>query len=149
MVKIKDGFIIFLIVGIITLFGNWAGFKINPLDALVGMLILILIAFIGWIISKKVPFNLPAIVYVSLLGIIATSPWTPGREIVLKYVNNVEFLATCTPVLAYAGVSIGKDIEQFRELGWQIVVLSFVVFTGTFVGSAFVAQLILKFTGTI
>jgi len=55
----------------------------------------------------------------------------------------------CTPILAYAGVAIGKDLDAFAKTGWRIVVLSCSIFIGTYVGSAVIAQLILKAMGQI
>lgn len=149
MITPRDGLILFLIVGLVTLAGNWAGFDINPLDAVVGMLILLAFVFVGWWLSKNLPIDLPPIIFVSLIAILASTPWTPGSEWVLSHVNNVSFLATCTPVLAYAGISIGSDLDAFIKLGWRIVVVSLVVLTGTFIFSGAIAHVLLKVTGQI
>ena len=61
----------------------------------------------------------------------------------------VGFVSLCTPILAYAGVSIGKDMDAFKHTGWRIVVLSCVIFVGTYIGSAVIAQGILKSLGQI
>lgn len=138
-----------LIVCGISLIGNWIAVKVDPIKALPGMVILGLISFAGWGLSKIVPAKLPAIVYISALAVILTTPWTPGSEFILKQVNNVNFLALCTPVLAYAGIAIGNDIEQFAKMSWKMVIVAILVFTGTFLGSAIIAQVILKLTGKI
>jgi len=52
-------------------------------------------------------------------------------------------------MLAYAGVSIGKDLDAFAHSGWRNVVLSCVIFVGTYLGSAVIAQVILKYLGQI
>ena len=65
------------------------------------------------------------------------------------YVKNVGFVALCTPILAYAGVSIGKDLDAFAKTGWRIVILAIVVFVGTYIASAIIAQCILKALGQI
>jgi putative effector of murein hydrolase LrgA (UPF0299 family) len=51
--------------------------------------------------------------------------------------------------LAYAGVAIGKDLDDFAKSGWRIVVVACVVFIGTYIGSAIIAQAILKYLGQI
>nr|WP_307897862.1 hypothetical protein [Clostridium botulinum] len=44
---------------------------------------------------------------------------------------------------------MGKDLESFKKSGWRIIVVSCVVFIGTYLGSAVIAQLILKSLGQI
>ena len=145
----KDVLVILLIVSAITLVGNWIAVRIDPVKSLPGMLILVAIAFAGWAIGRVIPLKLPSIVYISLVAIVLTTPWTPGSAWIVSQVNNVNFLALCTPVLAYAGISIGKDIDQFAKMSWKFIVVSILVFTGTFMGSAIIAQLMLKATGKI
>ncbi len=141
---------IFLIVAVITLVGNWVGMQqINPVDAALGMLILVAMVMAGWWLARVLPVPFPPIVFVSLLGILLTMPWTPGSEWIVSHTTQVNFLATTTPVLAFAGISIGKDLDKFAELGWRIIVVALVVFTGTFLGSAVIAQAMLRLTGQI
>ena len=63
--------------------------------------------------------------------------------------KKVNFLALTTPILAYAGVALGKDLDMLKKTGWRIVVVSFVVFIGTYIGSAVIAQVVLKMIGEI
>ncbi len=147
--KFSDAFRIFVITGLISLIGNFIGFKINPVAAIPGMLILLVLVCIGYLLSKVSPVKLPSIAYISALAIIASVPGVPGAEYVIKHVGQVQFLALCTPVLAYAGISIGKDMEAFKKQGAKIVLTAFLTFIGTFIGSAVIAQIILKLTGVI
>ena len=87
--------------------------------------------------------------WVVTLGCILTIPGVPGSDIINGYVKNVGFVALCTPILAYAGVSIGKDLDAFAKTGWRIVILAIVVFVGTYIASAIIAQCILKALGQI
>lgn len=138
-----------IIVGAITLVGNLIRPKINPLDALPGMLLLILIVLIGLALTTVVPFKLPSIAFISLVGIVLTYPGVPFSDFVTTAIKRVDFLALTTPVLAYAGIAVGKDIGAFAKLGWRIVVVSILVFIGTYLGSAVVAHVILSLTGQI
>ncbi|MFO7941990.1 MAG: hypothetical protein R6U92_05055 [Bacillota bacterium] len=148
--KASQAIATFLIVGAITLIGNWVGMdQIDPITAIPGMLILAAIAFVGWGVSEALNRALPPIVFVSLLGIILTTPWTPGNAFILSHTTNVNFLATCTPVLAYAGISIGKDIDKFTAMGWRILVVGAVVLTGTFIGSAAIAHISMALLGQL
>ena len=128
--KIKDTIIILAIVTFMSLFSNVLGTKADIIQSIPGLLILAVIAFVGMLMSKYIP------------GV-------PGSDIVNGYVKNVGFVALCTPILAYAGVSIGKDLDDFAKTGWRIVILAIVVFVGTYIASAIIAQCILKALGQI
>lgn len=149
LIRARDILFILAVVCGITLFGNWIAVKIDPIKALPGMLILGIISFVGWGLSKIIPANLPPIVYISLVAIILTTPWTPGSAWVLSQVNNVNFLALCTPILAYAGISIGKELDEFAKMSWRIAIVAMLVLAGSFLGSAIIAQIMLKITGKI
>jgi hypothetical protein len=147
----KNNAITLSAIGIITLVGNWIGFGIKPLEALPGMAILVAIAVVGWWLSKVIPIKVesPTVVWISLLALILTSPIFPGHEMLTKITNKVNFMAITTPVLSYAGLSLGKDIDTFKKLGLRIVVVSLLVYTGTFILSTAFAQIVLKLNGTI
>lgn len=147
--KFSSALRIFVISGILALVGNFVGFKIDPVTAAPGMLILLVLVIIGYGLSKVSPVKLPSIAYISALAIIASIPGVPGAELVTKYVSEVQFLALCTPILAYAGISIGKDLDTFRTQGLKIVTVTLLALTGTYVGSAIIAQVVLKLTGVI
>ncbi len=139
--------------------GNWintirAGAPVTPLESLPGMLLLFIITVLGlvvWDLIGKATGgkNLPAIAYISLIAIIMTIPGFPGAEFTAASINKIGLLPLCTPILAYAGISLGKDLDTFKKQGAAIVAISLFAFLGTFVGSAIIAQLILKLTGVI
>lgn len=58
-------------------------------------------------------------------------------------------LPLCTPILAYAGISIGKDMDSFKKQGLGIVLTSLMAFAGTYIGSAIIAEVLLKLTHVI
>ncbi|WP_027624353.1 LysO family transporter [Clostridium lundense] len=147
--KIKDSLFILVLIGILSLVGNMIGPKNNIFEAIPGMLILIGISIGGIFLAKIIPGKIPAVAYIVTLGCIVTYPGIPGAEMISKYISKVDFLALTTPILAYVGISIGKDLEAFKKSGWRIVVVSIFVFTGTYLGSAVIAQFILKFLGQI
>ena len=68
------------------------------------------------------------------------SPWFPWHETVTGIVGEIHILSVITPMLAFAGLSIAKDIPAFRKLGWRIVVVSLCANFGTFIAAAFVAE---------
>ena len=109
-----------------------AGNPVTPLEAVPGLVLLLLCTLVGCIIyeliNKVSPKNLPAIAYISFIAILITIPGVS---------------------LAYAGISIGKDVDTFKKQGFAIVVVAIFTFAGTFLGSTIIAQIILKMTGVI
>ena len=43
----------------------------------------------------------------------------------------------------------GKDLDTFKQQGVSIVIISLFAFIGTYVGSAIIAEVILRATGVI
>ena len=86
-----------------------------PQKAVPGILALMGIALVGMIIQKLVPLNIPSIAYIGILGLILTIPGVPGSAQLVHWTHNVELMALCTPVVAYAGISIGNSWADFCE----------------------------------
>lgn len=147
--KVKDTIIVLAIVSFMSLFSNVLGTKANIIQSIPGLLILAAIALVGMLMSKYLPGGIPAAAYVVTIGCILTVPGVPGSALINSYVKDVGFVALCTPILAYAGVAIGKDLDAFAKSGWRICVLAIVVFVGTYIASAIIAQAILKYLGQI
>lgn len=147
--KIKDSLFILILMGILSLVANMVGPKNNIIDALPGMAILVLIAILGIVLAKIIPGKIPAVAYIVTLACILTYPGVPGAATISKYMAKVDFLSLTTPILAYVGISIGKDLDSFKKSGWRIIIVSCFVFVGTYLGSAIIAQVILKALGQI
>ncbi|WP_110687895.1 DUF3100 domain-containing protein [Salinicola aestuarinus] len=114
------------------------------IDALPGMLILYVMTLLGLVVTRVAPFYLPGVAWVSLISIVMTLPFFPGSEWMVEQLAAVNFLAIVTPVLAYAGLALSqREFTMFRQTGWKLIVVSLLVFTGTYIGSAAVAQLLL------
>jgi len=47
------------------------------------------------------------------------------------------------------GSQLGKDLGVLKKTGWRILIVSFVVFIGTYIGSTIIAQIVLKLIGEI
>lgn len=87
--------------------------------------------------------------YCSILGLLLASPISPVREVVVSNVMNIGFKAPLSIVGAFAGISMGKDYKSFLKQGWKMVVLTILILTGTFVGSAVVAHIVLNLTNAV
>ncbi|USG68196.1 hypothetical protein NDK47_13310 [Brevibacillus ruminantium] len=143
----KDKVLIISLIGLIAVIGNWIGYQVSPIEALPGIIIIIAITLIGWGITAILPFKSPSVVWISLVALLITSPIFPGNSWLAEATAKLNFMALATPILAYAGLSLGKDIESFKRLSWRIVVISLVVYTGTFFFAALFAEIVFRIQG--
>ena len=118
--------------------------------ALIGYGCLFVLAVLGVVMSKHLPIKIPAVFWISVFATLATVPQvSPWAKEISYYTGKVDFLALATPILAFAGLSFGKDLDKFKAMSWRIIVVALAVYTGTFICAAFVAQILLKFEGVI
>lgn len=138
--------------GAFALIANWIstwkkGTPINPIQALPMILILFAIIVLANILKKvidKMGLQLPAIMYISLIGTIASAQFWPGAEIIAANMKNIGLLPLCTPILAYAGIATGKDMAAFKEQGIKIIIITLFALAGTYIGSAIIANVVLN-----
>ena len=90
--------LLLVIFSVITVVGNWIGYKHPISDSLIGMLILSII--------------------------------------------------TLAVFLAYVGIGIGKNWDQFKAMGWRGMIVTICIITGTYLGSALIAHIVLVLSGT-
>lgn len=147
--KLRDTMIVLLITAAISIIGNLVGYKVNLITALPGMIILVLLAAAGIILAKVIPVKIPQVAYIVTLAAILTIPGVPGSAAITGYVAKVNFLALATPILGYAGIYTGKNIDSLKETGWRIIVLGIVVMIGTYLSSAIIADVVLRLLGQI
>lgn len=141
--------VMFLVAGLGIALANFVGFKVNFLVSLPGVLILLAISFASVVISKVVPLKLPVIAYCSILGLLLACPLSPVRDVVIASVNKINFTAPLTMVGAFAGISISDNLHQFIKQGWKMLLVAILVMTGTFIGSAVIANFVLSATNVI
>ena len=142
--------VMFVVAGLGIGLANFVGFDVNFMDSLPGILILLAISLVAVVISKLVPLKLPIIAYCSILGLLVACPISPVREGVIEAVNKINFTAApLTMVGAFAGISISDQIKSFLKQGWKMILIGILVMTGTFLGSALIAQIILSLTHAI
>lgn len=140
---------IFAVTGIIGVVGNVVGYHHSIVDTAIGYAIMLVITLLGIFITRIMPIKFPMVFWISLLAIFVASPLSPIATLVTTYTDKVDFLAICTLVLAYAGLSIGKDLEIFKKMSWRIIVVALVVYTATFVFATIIAQSMLHVEGII
>lgn len=128
---------------------NLVGFKVGFFESLPGIAVLLVISFLGVICTKVIPLKLPVVAYCSIIGLLVACPISPIREFVIESAGKINFTAPLTMVGAYAGMSISDQIKTFAKQGWKMIIIGVFVMTGTFLGSALIAQLILTLTKAI
>ena len=140
-------------------FGNWiytgktTDHAVTPVEAIPGLIIMTIIIFMGYgfkaLMEKipKWPKTLPVAMYMTIINTFIAMNGSPLQGPIVKYISPINLMALCTPILAYAGISIGKDLDEFRKQGVKIVIVSLLTFIGTFIGSAIIAQVVLAMTG--
>lgn len=144
---ITNWILLLLIFSVITVCGNYVGYHHPIAESLVGMLILSFITLIGMLLERYIPLNVSSIVYISLIGLILSMPFMPTSAPIVYYVSHVELLSIVTVFLAYVGIGMGKNWDQFKKMGWRGAIVTVFVITGTYIGSVLIAHLVLIFTG--
>ena len=135
------------IFSVITVIGNYLGYKHPITDSLVGMMILSLITLIGVWMERYLPFDISSIIYISVMGIVIAFPGMPTSDFVLHYVSKIELLSIVTVFLAYVGIGMGKSWDEFKALGWRAIVVTVLVIAATYYGAAIVAHIVLVLSG--
>ncbi|WP_035687275.1 DUF3100 domain-containing protein [Bradyrhizobium sp. Cp5.3] len=138
--SISERIVAWVATGAFALVGNWLAYKNAPFDALPGLAVMLAILAVGYAAYRLTGSRIPAVCWVSLAGMIATYPGVPYAADIAALTGKINFLALTTPMLAFAGLSIAKDIPAFRRLGWPIIVTSLMANAGTFIGATLIAQ---------
>lgn len=147
--SLKEEILVFVVAGLISTVVCITAYAVAPLDAFLGSGCIVVITVGGILLAKILPGHLPMVFWVSILAILVATPISPIAGFVTYYVDKVDFLALCTVVLSYAGLTVGKDIGMFKKMSWRIIVVALAVYTGTFICATFVAQVMLHLEGII
>lgn len=143
-------FIVMLVIGAMILVGQFISKGTPIITALPGMLIMIVAAMLALILKDLFPNSLfPAFGFATIIGLILSIPGNPVSKVFIEQVSNINFMAITTPLLAFAGISVGNKIEELKSMSWKIVVISLVVFTTIFFACASIAHIVLKLQGVI
>lgn len=148
LAKLKDYLFILLVTGLYSLLANVVGYHSELATPAIGCLVLVMIAMIGIVISLLPGFNaLPMVFWVSAVAVVVSVPGFPGGDWILDQTKQVNFLAITTPILAYGGLCLGKDLEAFKKLSWRIVPVALAVAAGSFLCATILAEIMLHLEG--
>ena len=99
------------------------GAPVTPLEAVPGLAMMLFCVVVGCILDdtlRKFKINLPSILYISAISMLLSIPgFSPIAEYFCAELNKMNLMSLCTPILAYAGISIGKDLDEFKKQGFH------------------------------
>jgi len=148
--KVLDQLKLLILTGIVILIGQQIGFGRDIVASIPGMVVVVIISQVALIIKAMLPnVKLPTFAYATIIPFLLSMPFMPTADWILSITGQVEFLGTTTPILAFAGISVGNKIGILKKLSWRIVIVAFAAFVGTFFGSAIIAQIVLSIQGII
>ncbi|WP_067724652.1 hypothetical protein [Oceanobacillus damuensis] len=152
---VKYGLVLLLSIGLI-LFTQEIKLLKNPESTpvtamtLYGLVTLWAFSMIGIFVSDlmqhvRVKFirDFPILGWVSLTSLV----FCLASDFFVQAVSAVDFLSITTPILTFAGISVANRLVDLRKTSWKIAIVAIFVFTGTYVGSALLAQLGLFLAG--
>lgn len=132
-----------LVVVLLTAVCNVIGYGGNMIESIPGILILCVISYLGLIVKELLPFKgMPAVTYIGIIGMILAVPVSPVAEPIIYWTNKIDLMASITPLLAYAGVMLGKDWKAFLQIGWKGILVSLLTIFGTFFVSGWIAEVL-------
>ena len=142
--EMKDMVFILLVTGVFSWVANLINIHPDLGASAIGVFLLVVLASI----SKLPGFHkLPMVFWVSIVAVMVSIPGFPGGDVVISYTKQVSFLALTTPLLAYAGLSVGKDMEAFKALSWRIIPVALAVAAGSFICATVLAEIMLGLEG--
>lgn len=129
------------LTALIALIGNQIAGKVTLAETAPGMALLVLCVLGGLALNRVLRrLGVPSIIWVSLVGVLLSLPALPFAAVVNPLIAKIGLLPLVTPVLAYAGLSLAKDLPILRALGWRIVLVSLLANAGAFLAGALIAQ---------
>ncbi len=128
----------------LTMACNMAGYGGKFLESIPGMVILCIISLLGLTVKEIVPTSLPAVTYIGVIGMLVSMPASPAAKLVIYWTNKIDLMASITPILAFAGVLLGKDWKAFCKIGWKGILVSILTIFGTFFASGLIAQVMMR-----
>lgn len=137
-----DWVMTFVVVAILAAVCNVVGYNGGFLESIPGLLIFGCISLAGLTVKHFIPGDLPAVAYISIIGMLVAMPFSPISGLVIYWAGKVSLMATVTPILAYAGVIVGRDWKEFAKIGWKGIFVSVLVIFGTFLISGGIAQIL-------
>ena len=146
--KMKDILFILIVTAAYSVIAHVVGSNGEIVAGSIGGLVLVLLTVIGVSISWLPGFRkLPMVFWVSIVAVVVSMPQFPISDWILAQTKNVGFLSITTPILAYGGLCLGKDLAAFKQLSWRIVPVALAVAAGSFLCATALAEIMLHLEG--
>nr|WP_086938805.1 hypothetical protein [Thaumasiovibrio occultus] len=121
----------------------------SPVEMVHSFVAMSVIVFLSLVAKKFIPSSLPTFAYATIIGILICLPETQVRTYFLESVGKIQFLSVCVPLLAFAGLSVGGQMEELKKMSWKVIVIFLIVATSCFFGASLIAQLGFQMKGII
>ncbi|EMD28709.1 DUF3100 domain-containing protein [Amycolatopsis azurea] len=113
-----------------------------------GVLVLLVLAIGARLLGHRTGRFVPTVLWAALVGAVLTVPGLPWSPVMLRILSAVDLLTLATAVLACVGLSVTtRQLKILRTLSWRAVVVTLLVFAGSFFTSALLAQGALSLVG--
>lgn len=146
--KMKDMLFILVVTAVYSVIAHFVGSNGDLTAGSIGGLVLVVITVIGIVLSWLPGLRLlPMVFWVSIVAVVVSMPQFPLSDWILAQTKNVGFLSITTPILAYGGLCLGKDLQAFKQLSWRIVPVALAVAAGSFICATALAELMLHLEG--
>ncbi|MEG0641825.1 MAG: hypothetical protein RR515_04435 [Clostridium sp.] len=148
MEQLKFVVIIYGIIILVHIMSPASGSKLTGL--MVATAVSFSMVFIALVLKNfvKKP-NLPGFAWATMVAFFLTLPISPVQEFILSSMSSMSFSLVGLPLVAFAGISVGDQLDVFKKLSWKIVVVSFVVMGSTYFFSAIIANAVLASKGML
>ena len=143
--KMKDILFILVVTAAYSVIAHTVGSNGDLAAGSIGALVLVVITVIGIVISWLPGFKMLPMVF--WVAVVVSMPQFPLSDWILAQTKNVGFLSITTPILAYGGLCLGKDLQAFKQLSWRIVPVALAVAAGSFICATALAELMLHLEG--
>lgn len=129
------------VIGVATASVVAGGFSWSIVGGYLALLGLVAVSLLLGRVSRVVS----PIIWITTLGALVSSPWSPIATPLTEAVSSVDLLSIATIMLTTAGLSLGKDIPLLRNIGWKIVPVGLVAITASFLLATVIAEVALGF----
>ncbi|OXM49444.1 DUF3100 domain-containing protein [Amycolatopsis alba] len=114
-------------------------------QAVPGASVLLVLAFGVRILGSRTGRFVPTVLWAALVGAALAVPGLPWSAVMLRTMSAVDLLTVATAVLGCVGLCVTiRQLKILRTLSWRAVVVTLLVFAGSFFSSALLAQAVLS-----
>lgn len=150
LAEIIDQLKVILCIYILIMTGQKIAIGTAIIEMLTSAAISFAIVFFAVILKNMIKHpDLPGFAWATLLAFVLTLPISPLQQVIIEHVGKLNFLVHVTPLLAFAGISVGDKLLVMQRLSWKLIIVAMLVMASTYFFSALISQIVLKYQGLI